>query len=309
VTSELNSGSTTNRIWHIAVTYDAQHRPISATKSSLATSLAIDDPEGLVVLPISSAYGNSGELYTAEDAAPGRILHVTTSGAASSLAGSLQRPEGLAFGDFAGASASALYAAETSTHRIIRIDSDGSVSTFGTPTSVSLTFPDNVEFGPDGYLYISEDRPSPSSRLIRASSDGTHIVFATGFSQAQGLVFDPTNGDLYIAEQNLDRVWRVVFANATIGDYNHNGTVDAADYTVWSDTFGETGAALAADGNRDFQTDLNDQLIWKATFGHSNAIGAGGNEVATIPVPEPDSLLVFAIGTVVVVGIWTSKTA
>ena len=33
------------------------------------------------------------------------------------------------------------------------------------------------------------------------------------------------------------------------GDYNGDGVVDAADYTVWRDTFGQTGADLAADGD------------------------------------------------------------
>jgi hypothetical protein len=33
------------------------------------------------------------------------------------------------------------------------------------------------------------------------------------------------------------------------GDYNHNGVVDTANYTVWRDSLGQTGAGLAADGN------------------------------------------------------------
>jgi sugar lactone lactonase YvrE len=71
-----------------------------------------------------------------------------------------------------------------------------------------LTRPDNVEFGPDGYLYISEDRSAPNSRIIGVAADGTHSVYATGFGQASGMIFD-TDGDMYIAEQDLDRVWRV----------------------------------------------------------------------------------------------------
>jgi hypothetical protein len=33
------------------------------------------------------------------------------------------------------------------------------------------------------------------------------------------------------------------------GDYNGNGIVDAADYTVWRDSLGQTGTGLAADGD------------------------------------------------------------
>ena len=32
------------------------------------------------------------------------------------------------------------------------------------------------------------------------------------------------------------------------GDYNHNGIIDVADYTLWRDTLGQSGTGLAADG-------------------------------------------------------------
>ncbi len=38
--------------------------------------------------------------------------------------------------------------------------------------------------------------------------DGTHTVYATDFGQAAGMIFD-VDGDMYIAEQDFDRVWRV----------------------------------------------------------------------------------------------------
>lgn len=55
-----------------------------------------------------------------------------------------------------------------------------------------------------------------------------------------------------------------------LGDYNHNGTVDAADYTIWRDTLGST-TDLRANGNNDPpSTDLIDQAdytTWKNAFG------------------------------------------
>jgi hypothetical protein len=39
------------------------------------------------------------------------------------------------------------------------------------------------------------------------------------------------------------------------GDYNENGTVDAADYTLWCNTLGQSGAGLSADGNGNNQID------------------------------------------------------
>ena len=39
------------------------------------------------------------------------------------------------------------------------------------------------------------------------------------------------------------------------GDYNGDGVVDAADYTVWRDNLGRAGMGLAADGNGDNRSD------------------------------------------------------
>jgi hypothetical protein len=63
------------------------------------------------------------------------------------------------------------------------------------------------------------------------------------------------------------------------GDYNHNGIVDAADYTVWRDGLGTTYT----------QADCN---IWKANFGAHAGSGSG----AAAAVPEPASLLLFLGG-------------
>jgi hypothetical protein len=50
------------------------------------------------------------------------------------------------------------------------------------------------------------------------------------------------------------------------GDYNGDGSVDAADYTIWCDTLGRTGTRLAADGNINGRIDAGDFDVWKASF-------------------------------------------
>ncbi|MEX2168640.1 MAG: autotransporter-associated beta strand repeat-containing protein [Pirellulales bacterium] len=61
------------------------------------------------------------------------------------------------------------------------------------------------------------------------------------------------------------------------GDYNQNGIVDAADYTVWRDTGGtQTG----------YDT-------WHANFGAT--LGSGANEAAAIPEPATSTLLLIAL--------------
>jgi hypothetical protein len=78
------------------------------------------------------------------------------------------------------------------------------------------------------------------------------------------------------------------------GDYNGNGTVDAADYTVWRDTLG--GIDLVADGNRDGVIDAGDYDTWKANFGATAGSGSGVDLLgatgsASASVPEPASFL------------------
>lgn len=220
ITTELNPAQTTERILRVSVGYDAGQQPISASAQSLTTTLGIDNPEGLVVLAQDQGgYGNAGDLLIAEDKASGRVLKLApgtdpapTSALLDSTAG-LRRPEGLAFGDFAGNITDALlFAAQTASNNILGIADDGSFSVFGNASAVSLTSPDNLEFGPDGYLYIGEDRANGAGRVLRADAAGNYEVIATGFSETAGLAFDPFSGDLFISEQASRSIWRLSFA-------------------------------------------------------------------------------------------------
>jgi hypothetical protein len=64
------------------------------------------------------------------------------------------------------------------------------------------------------------------------------------------------------------------------GDYNQNGVVDAADYTVWRDTLGST-TTLTADGSGNGTVDTADYSFWRARFGQS----ASGSTLAVAEFP------------------------
>jgi hypothetical protein len=86
-----------------------------------------------------------------------------------------------------------------------------------------------------------------------------------------------------------------VFSAGTTADYNHNGTVDAADYNVWRNTLNLT-QPLDADGNSNGIIDDGDYNVWRMNFG--TVVGAGtGTSTAAALVPEPGGLLLLAIGT------------
>ena len=89
------------------------------------------------------------------------------------------------------------------------------------------------------------------------------------------------------------------------GDYNHNGTVDAADYVVWRKTLDQTGFGLAADGNGNDLIDQGDFVVWRDHFGQTAGNGVGAN--ANTAVPEPSTLLLTLLGSAA--GTWLRRRA
>jgi hypothetical protein len=68
----------------------------------------------------------------------------------------------------------------------------------------------------------------------------------------------------------IDNIRVVIYDDPTgnsWGDFNNDGVVDIADYTVWADNFGQTGSGIAGDANGDGVVDIADYTIWADNFG------------------------------------------
>ncbi len=76
------------------------------------------------------------------------------------------------------------------------------------------------------------------------------------------------------------------------GDYNQNGTVDAADYVVWRNGLGTTYT----------QDDYN---IWRANFGRT--AGTGSGVAATVPEPTNAWLCGTCLGALLLVRAGNSR--
>jgi hypothetical protein len=72
------------------------------------------------------------------------------------------------------------------------------------------------------------------------------------------------------------------------GDYNNDGTVDAADYTVWRDAL-NSNSPLQNETASFGVVDAADYDAWKANFGSISTFGSGANT----PVPEPHAIVLL----------------
>jgi hypothetical protein len=119
------------------------------------------------------------------------------------------------------------------------------------------------------------------------------LTLQAQFSAGEGLASGAPNfsGDHPAQYFTATNPFVTLIASLT-GDYNNNGTVDAADYIVWRNTVGQMGANLAADGNSNLQIEDGDYNVWRANFGRSS-IGPVGSFV-----PEPSGW-VIALGAMI----------
>jgi hypothetical protein len=80
------------------------------------------------------------------------------------------------------------------------------------------------------------------------------------------------------------------------GDYNNNGKVDAADYTVWRDHLGQAIALTNEDPSTSPGTVAQDDYtFWKNHFGNG---GPGSGSFGSGAVPEPSTLCLMFLGLV-----------
>ena len=125
--------------------------------------------------------------------------------------------------------------------------------------------------------------------------------YPANFPQDIGFV-DPANGDFRLSSSSpyknratdggdpgvdFNALWantaraRSGIPETSLGDFNGDRDVDAADYVVWRNLFGQTGPALAADGNRDNRIDAGDYVVWKAHFGQTSVRGSAATDAVS----------------------------
>jgi sugar lactone lactonase YvrE len=259
-------------------------------KTSFAAGLS--GPKGL-------AFDAAGNLFAADGTS---ILKFTPTGTKSTFASGLSQPLGLTF-DISGN----LYASDPSTRLIVKFTPAGGESSFGFISSPST--PNGIAFDSTGKMFASLDRPpafsgaSPTSSMDTFTSVGVELgaVFES-YGTYTGLAFD-SQGTLFYADAFNNKIMKTAGASvgstfasgvgnpqavafqpvaSLLGDFNRDGTVNAADYVTWRHNNGSPET----------------YNIWRANYGTT----AGTGTMSMTAVPEPSELVLLFMAIILMAG-------
>ena len=141
----------------------------------------------------------------------------------------------------------------------------------------------------------------PTSEALSELNPLDGQLLASGAEYEMGGLFDVEgNHDLEFSFSLVgDESMAGVVIYQLTGDYNDDGIVNAADYTVWRDAVGSPTAALAnRDPSNSGAVDADDYAVWKANYGNSSDDGVIGEPLNSVPEPSAGlivlSMLVIA---------------
>jgi hypothetical protein len=164
---------------------------------------------------------------------------------------------------------------------------------------------------PSGLIFVNEDSETANGETWMMAHDGSGLTLIgdniglAGADESSGIVdisrlvgYRP--GSILVTDNQgvNSSVTVLINPQATLlADYNANGIVDAADYSVWRDSLGQTGLGLPADGSGDGQINPGDFDTWAANFGATASAGSGAG-IAVIPEPVSMALLALTLAAV-----------
>jgi hypothetical protein len=176
-------------------------------------------------------------------------------------------------------------------------------------------------------IHASVDSSDPN-RMVLVAINRTGADLTTGIAVTHDRIFDHAEvyqltdnlaaGESYqivrTSDIELDLVnafqytlpaWSVstivLVADGLPGDFNHDDSVDAADYVAWRKSQGATGN-VPADANEDDIVDSDDLQFLHANFGRTESSGGG-----TANVPEPVSLFIAFLAMATATLAWRQR--
>lgn len=146
----------------------------------------------------------------------------------------------------------------------------------------------------------SDDKLTGITPIFTLENQGTAASFSDLQTDAAGNLYYSDNaserlqfysrGGSFVATTSSSGTFSIEELALQTGDYNGDGVVDAADYTLWRDTLGRSRlAGTQTDGNGNGIVDAGDYTAWAGNY------GAPGASLGSA-VPEPTAALLCLAG-------------
>lgn len=156
--------------------------------------------------------------------------------------------------------------------------------------------------GIEGIFRVTEFDPTTVLASQNLRTDGEYHELEYDLSSVTflknvwhwGLDVAPHPNNIVFNIDNI-RLWNSTAMQGVAGDYNDDGTVDAADYVLW-----RKGGSLQNDPTPGNQA--SDYDFWRSRFGAT--AGSGGATTATVPEPAAATLLLMSL-----LGVWLKRGA
>ncbi|WP_425397017.1 glycosyl hydrolase family 18 protein [Aeoliella sp.] len=179
------------------------------------------------------------------------------------------------------------------------------VSTTGFAPDATFMLVGRVQGNGSGANTISVSLLAEGANIGNFAADSfVWDLTANGSGGFNPVITDLGLQSLYEGHFTVSNVWvgtaAELFAlpSAAMGDFNGDGVVNLADYSVWRNSLGTTGNYLAADADGNGTVDQQDYAVWRSNFGSSTP--ASLESVAAVPEPRTILLLSLALSLLVV---------
>jgi len=130
------------------------------------------------------------------------------------------------------------------------------------------------------------------------SAEMTPAFYADGSNVSSGNLYTSLGTETMVGAQTFIEELMTTVRTNLLPDYNGNGKVDAADYTLWRDAY--TNATPLNNDTTPGIVDESDYTVWRQFFGAtvpgSGAGSGAGLAVAVVPEPTTWTLLLGATG-------------
>lgn len=266
---------------------------VEAVLASGWNGRGFNSPNDLVIDADGGIYFTDPD-YNNVRAQPEGVYYLSPAGVITQILSGFSRPNGIILSPGGGT----LYLAVEAERRIMAYDVvAGGVLANGRQfksTSVDAAGNPHSGHGPDGLGIDAAGNlyAAVQNEIWAWSPQGVSLMELPVPQDPTNVAFGDVDGrTLYITAQNSFYGIELNVPSPAQGDYDGDGAVTAADYTVWRDTLGAT-ENLSADGNGNRIIDDGDFDLWSSRFSDAAENGA----VTSPSVPEPSVTILLAIG-------------